>query len=233
MATGVEPELIRAMPLFHELSEQELVVVARLLHRAVYSAGIDIMRMEEPGEATYLILEGTVKIAVEQPDGSSVILALLGPGEVVGELGVIQQTGRSATVTTLERSLLFWMHRAAFQDCLRQIPAINRNLVLILAGRLRLANEQVLLFATQDVYGRVARILLAFAGEYGKPEEDGAVSIPLRLTQSDLAGLVSASRVRVNQVMAAFRDSGWIEVSQRHHITIRDLAALQRRSQSR
>ncbi len=233
MATGVDPALIRAMPLFEALTDQDLEVVAGKLFRAVYNAGIDIMRMEEPGEATYCILEGSVKIVVEQPDGTCVILAMLGPGEVVGELGVIQQSGRSATVTTLERAVMLWMHRTAFQECLRTIPAMSMNLLQILAGRLRLANEQTMLFATQDVYGRVARILLAFASEYGKPGANDEVVIPLRLTQTDLASLVSASRVRVNQVMSAYRDSGCIEITQRHYITIRDMAALVRRSQSR
>ncbi|NNJ11030.1 Crp/Fnr family transcriptional regulator [Chloroflexales bacterium ZM16-3] len=189
------------------------------------------MRMDDPGEAIYLIVEGTVKIAVEQPDGSSVILAILGAGEVIGEMSVVQNTGRSATIITLERSTMLWMNRTTFQECMQTMSVMATNLARILASRLRLANEQILLFATQDVYGRVACMLLAFAREHGRPQEDGSIQIPLRLTQTDLASLVGASRVRVNQVLSTYKDLGHISLGQKHYITLHDIDSLSKRSQ--
>jgi CRP/FNR family cyclic AMP-dependent transcriptional regulator len=95
-----------------------------------------------------------------------------------------------------------------------------------MSRRLRLANEQIQALAALDVYGRVARQLLAFAQVYGAPVAGGDVVIPLRLTQTDLADLVGASRVRVNQVLVAFRESRHISVDQQQRITIHHPEAL-------
>jgi CRP/FNR family cyclic AMP-dependent transcriptional regulator len=230
MSAPTELSLVRSIPLFQGLTERELSMIVALLHRTVYHAGAAVTRMDDPGEVIYLLVEGTVKIAVDQLDGSCVILAILGAGQVIGEMSVIQSAGRSATVITLERSTLLWMNRVAFQECMQTMPMVAMNLARILASRLRLANEQIMLFATQDVYGRVARMLLAFAREHGQPLDGGSVQIPLRLTQSDLASLVGASRVRVNQVIATFRDLGYLSLSQKHYITLHDLTGLANRS---
>jgi CRP/FNR family cyclic AMP-dependent transcriptional regulator len=111
---------------------------------------------------------------------------------------------------TLEESVLAWMGRRSFQECLNNLPQFSQNLVRILSGRVRLANELIQALASLDVHGRVARQLLAFAEKYGQPGPDGCVEIPLRLTQSDLADLVGASRKRVNQAMVTFKQHGYL-----------------------
>jgi CRP/FNR family transcriptional regulator, cyclic AMP receptor protein len=231
MPAPTELSLVRTMPLFQGLTEPELSSIVGHLSRTIYHAGTAVARIDDPGEAIYLIVEGTVKVAVDQPDGSSVILAILGAGEVLGEMSVVQSAGRSATIITLERSTMLWMNRTAFQECMQSVPMIAANLARILASRLRLANEQILLFATQDVYGRIARMLLAFAHEHGKPAANSGVLIPLRLTQTDLAGLVGASRVRVNQVLSTFKDQGYISFDQKHYLILHDIDGLNKRSQ--
>jgi len=95
-----------------------------------------------------------------------------------------------------------------------------RNLVYILNSRLRLSNEQIQTLASLDVNGRVARQLLAFADKYGQCDEDGIEQIHLRLTQSDIADLVGASRKRVNQVIVAFKRQELISIDDDYRITI-------------
>jgi CRP/FNR family cyclic AMP-dependent transcriptional regulator len=123
------------------------------------------------------------------------------------------------------------MGRAAFQECLQTLPAVTYNLVQILSKRLRLANEQIQSLATLDVYGRVARQILAFAQQYGLPTPAGDILIPIRLTQSDLADLVGASRERTNQVMVYYKRQKFISVDRRHRITLHNQAALAERCQ--
>ena len=118
------------------------------------------------------------------------------------------------------------MNRAAFQECL-QIPEFSNNLVRLLCARLRLANEQIQSLSSLDVAGRVARQLLAFAERYGLPEE-GGTRISLRLTQSDLAQLVGASRERVNQIMVDLRQKGLIALEPGQQVVVRDPAGLAR-----
>jgi CRP/FNR family cyclic AMP-dependent transcriptional regulator len=175
----------------------------------------------------YVILEGTVKIHAAHPHGREVILAVLGPGEIVGELSVVDSLGRSASVMTMEPVTLGGLDRERFWELLRTVPRLTYNLVEIVARRLRLANTQIQSLAVLDVPARLARQLLAFAREYGEPQNGGSIRIPLRLTQGDLGDLVGASRVRVNQVFAEYKRVGYISSDGSHRITVHDAAALE------
>lgn len=195
--------------LFEGLSSAQLDWVSRRAHRRIFPAGANVMTAEQPGEAVYIVLHGTVKIHVEQADGRDVILALLGSGDLLGEMSLIDSVGRSASVTTLENSLMLWMGKETFQEMLDTFPPVARNLVKILSARVRLSDQLIQALASLDVYGRVARQLLAFAEKYGHPRENG-IQIRILFTQGDMADLVGASRKRVNQVMVSFKEQGLI-----------------------
>lgn len=220
-----DPRALGALPLFNELPLEVLQQLNLMLRRKTFAAGIDIITAEQPGEVVYIILSGTVKIHAEQADGSTVILAILGAGELFGEMSVLENIGRSATVVTLEEATILWMDRQSFEASLHKMPELNYNLTRIFSRRLRLANAQIQALATLDVFGRVARQLLAFANEYGERQAAGTL-IPLRLTQSDLAGMVGASRVRVNQVLVFYKQQGYITVDQDARITVLEYEAL-------
>jgi CRP-like cAMP-binding protein len=158
------------------------------------------------------------------------ILAVLGSGEAVGEMSVADSLGRSASLLTLEDSTLLWIERHTFLSSMEEMPTIARNLVGILSRRLRLADTHTRSLAALDVQGRVAAQLLAFAREYGEPLPDGGTLIPLRLTQTDLAGLVGASRVRVNQTLGYYRKRGCISLNKDHRIIVREEESLARRA---
>jgi CRP/FNR family cyclic AMP-dependent transcriptional regulator len=231
MLTQSEISTLASIPLFKDLDAEDLSRLAPLLHRRTVQAGSSLMSIAEQGEAVYILLSGTVKIHVEQPDGSNVILAILGLGETVGEMDMVDGLGRSANVITLEETELLWMQRGAFQECLRTMPDLTLNLVRILTRRLRLSNAQVQALAALDVYGRVARQILAFAQEYGQQALNGDITIPFRLTQTDMADLVGASRVRVNHVLVYYKEQHYISVDQNYRITLHDKAALAQRCQ--
>ncbi|WP_110514825.1 Crp/Fnr family transcriptional regulator [Herpetosiphon llansteffanensis] len=229
MLSDAELALLRDVELFDGLAPEQAAHISRRLVRRTFPAGTNLMSVEQPGEVVYIILSGTVKIHVEQADGTDVIIAMLGAGDTVGEMSLIDSAGRSATVVTQEESTLLWMNRTAFLEALQNAPVITLNLVRMLSSRLRLANEQIQALATLDVHGRVARQLLAFAQKYGHPDEAGTVQIPIRLTQSDLAGLVGASRERVNQVIGYFKQRRYLSVDQHYHISLHNLEALAKR----
>lgn len=226
--TTLDPNLLREIPLLHNLTPNSLSLLNGLLHDTICPAGTILIRAEQPGEGAYVILEGTVKVHVEQADGSNVILAILGPGQIVGEMSLTDSLDCSATVVTLEESRVLWIDRARFQTCLETIPELQRNVIRILSSRLRLANAQIQALATLDAAGMVARQLLAFAKEYGQQIEAGTL-IPIRLTQDDLADLVGASRVHVNRVLTEYRRRGVLSVDQRHYITVHNAEELARR----
>lgn len=226
--TQIAPRVLAELPLFHGLSLNELLWLGERLRCKTYPAEMNLITAEMPGEVVYIILRGTVKIHIEQADGGDVVLALLGRGDTVGEMSLIDSAGRSASVLTLEESVLLWLDKASFQDALQRIPTLALNLVRILAGRVRLANELIQALATLDVYGRVARQLLAFSEKYGETSADGGTLIPICLTQGDIADLVGASRKRVNQVMVAFKQNEYLTVDPDGRITVRNRQALAR-----
>ncbi len=232
MAPGdPNPATLSGISLFRGVPAQELERLAPLLHERTFPAGANVITAEERGKSAYVILEGSVKIYITHTDGSEVILAILGPGEIVGEMSAADSLGRSASVMTLEDSTLLWMDRHTFLSSMEEMPTIARNLVGILSRRLRLADTHTRSLAVLDVHGRVAAQLLAFAREYGEPQPDGGGTlIPLRLTQTDLAALVGASRVRVNQALGYYRKQGSISLNKDHRIIVRDEEPLARRA---
>jgi len=217
------------MALFRGMAQHELERLAPLLHERSFPAGASVLTAEQPGEAVYVVLRGSVKVHLLTPDGAEVILAVLGPGEVVGEMSLADSLGRSASVTTLEESIFLWIDRTNFRSGIEGSPVLARNLADILSRRMRLANAHLLSLAALDVPGRVASQILSLSREYGKETTDG-VWIPIRLTQSDLAALVGASRVRVNQVLGYLRKRGLISIDSEGHFTVHDENALAQRA---
>jgi CRP/FNR family cyclic AMP-dependent transcriptional regulator len=159
-----------------------------------------------------------------------VVLAILGPGEVVGEMSLADSLDRSASVTALEETTLLWADQAAFRACVDESPVLACNLANLLPRRLRLANTHLRTLAALDVPGRVAAQVLALAREYGRPSPGSGTLVPMPLTQSDLAALVGASRVRVNRALGYFRKRGAISVATDGRITVLDPEALARRA---
>jgi len=202
-------DLLLKVKLFEGMTPTQLEWVARNTHRRTFEAGRNVMTIEQPGEAVFAIIEGSVKIHIEQGE-RDVILAILGEGDLLGEMSLIDSVGRSASAVTVEDTLVLWMDKTAFNYMLDNFPPMARNLMKIMSKRVRLSDELIQALSTLDVNGRVARQLLAFAVKYGYPK-DGATQIRIVLTQGDIADLVGASRKRVNQTMVLFKEQGLID----------------------
>lgn len=221
-----DPQLLKHLDLFRGLATPDLMRINDLLGRTKFAAGAAILTATQPGEAAYIVMDGTLKVSVLQENGQELILAILGVGDVVGELSLADRGGRSADVVALEPTTLLWIDRGSFDQLRRDIPEVTENLIRLMARRLRVANSQLLAMATLDVHGRVARQLLLLADVYGEKLPSGDVRIPLRLTQGDLAGLVGATRVRVNEVLVGYKKRRYLSVDGRYRITIHDRDAL-------
>lgn len=232
--TGMLPasyhQAVRSLALFQDLTEAQMAALNDGLCRRIVPAGTCLTTMGQPADVVYILLAGTVKLYVENSDGTPVILGILGPGDLLGETSACDGLGHLASAVTLQPCTLLWVSRACLCEHLGTMPVLYRNLARLLSSRLRLAAEHIQSLARQDVYARVARQLLYFAYQYNTETGTGTV-IPLRLTQTDLANLIGASRVRVNQVLAAYKRSHYISIDERHYITIHNHDELARRCQ--
>jgi CRP-like cAMP-binding protein len=193
-----------------------------------------VLGMGEVGDAVFIILEGTVRIFTGSEEGC-VILSIAREGEVLGEINAADAQGYSAHAVTLEPCIFLRFGRHEFMQLAHDMPQLSHNLIHLLARRLRLCTMRIHALATGDTKGRLARLLLAFAGEFGVAESgavcdarsgDEPVTIPVRLTQEDLSGMIGATRPHVNKVLSIFRESGLVSVDAGHRITIHNKAAL-------
>ncbi|HVF09990.1 MAG TPA: Crp/Fnr family transcriptional regulator [Abditibacteriaceae bacterium] len=226
MLTINESAALREIALFRDLTDEQLAELSKLLYRRKFPGNTYIFSHAQPGEVVYFVHRGTIKIQIEQSSGKNVILNIVGAGEVLGEMAVIDGLPRTASALTLEPSVLFWMDRDDFLHCLKTVPALAFNLTRIFSRRLRLASERIQMLATLDVPGKVAHQLLALARLYGVPAAEGGICIPIHLTQDDLADLVGAKRPSVSPAIVDFKKKKYITVDTKCRITVLDVKGL-------
>ncbi len=215
-------------PLFSALdAEAAAALRASMTEKRVPRSGV-IFSEGEAGDRMYVILDGKVKLGQTSPDGRESLLAVLGPGEVFGELSLFDPGPRTATATAVTDTIVVGLGHADLRPWLTGRPEVAEALLQALAQRLRRTNEALADLVFSDVPGRVAKQLLELADKFGQPGPDG-VLVHHDLTQEELAQLVGASRETVNKALADFTQRGWIEVDQRQ-VLLMDMERLARRA---
>jgi CRP/FNR family cyclic AMP-dependent transcriptional regulator len=217
---------IKQTSLFHGIEHEQVVEVSRFIQQQHYQAGEYLIRPNRASKYTYIILTGTVKVQVTQANGRNVILAILGPDQVIGQMSLGESFDPSGSVVTLERCSVLQVNQDHLDYYLRNIPQLQANLLGIVSNRLRLAHEQIQALSSLNVDGRLARQILIFSKQYGLKEPNG-IMIPIRLSQDDLAELVGASRMQVSRVMGDYKRQGLLSANSRLQITIHNLEALE------
>ncbi len=212
-------QVLRTVPLFAGLSDAEVATLATLTRERRYPKGAVIVFRDDPGDALYVVAEGQVKVVLVAEDGREVILSVLGPGHVFGEMALLDEQPRSAHVIAMQDSILLVLRREDFQAQLRATPGLAIGLLRELTRRLRRADEQIGRLVLLDVNGRVASLLLGLA------EEEGGDRITRRLTHHTIAQMIGASRETVSRTMRHLVERGLIEVARRE-IILRDRATL-------
>lgn len=211
--------VLRSVPLFSRLPEEDLQAFAAVTRERTYPKGSIIVFEDDPGDALYLVADGQVKVVLIGEDGREVILTVLGEGSFFGEMALLDDQPRSAHVIAMEDSTLLLLRRDDFQARLRQSPAVAISLLAELSGRLRLADEKIGALVLLDVNGRVAALLLRLA-----QEEEGD-RITKKLTHNTIAQMIGSSRETVSRTMRNLVDREIIQVS-RKEITLLNRRAL-------
>jgi CRP-like cAMP-binding protein len=179
-------------------------------------------------DAVFVLLSGHVKVFSVNDRGAEVVLAVRGPGALIGELAAIDDQPRGASVTALEATELLAIPAGAFRDYLTGHPGVTILLMRTLTSRLRDADRKRVEFGSYDAVSRVARRLVELAERFGEEQGHG-VRITLPITQDELAGWVGASREAVVKALRTLRDRGHIE-THRRSVVVCDLAALRHRA---
>jgi CRP-like cAMP-binding protein len=221
-------QLLGTIPLFAELSPEQLGIVAALAHVRSYSAREVVVSQGDPARSLFAIVRGKLKVSSCGPDGRDVVLGIMADGEVFGEVALLDGGMRSATCTAIEPSELLAIDREQFMALLEQTPAIAVKLLHVLSGRLRRLSQRSEDAAFLDVPSRLARSLLDLATRFGERRRPGSgVYISLKLSQQELGDLVGATRESVNKHLSDWKDQGFLQL-EGGRMVISDLDSVRR-----
>jgi CRP-like cAMP-binding protein len=182
----------------------------------------------DPGDRLIVVVGGLVKVVVHSEAGDQIVLAALGPPEVLGELALIDEGPRSASVIAAEETTVLMIQRSVLLRLMRQDTALLEAMLRSIGALLRRLPEQTADLVFLDLGGRVAKLLLRLADEHGR-WVDGSTILDLRLNQTDLAQMVGASRPAVNRTLQSLAARGFVSIDG-HTILIHDQTALKRRA---
>lgn len=212
---------LRRVPLFYTLTESQIDMLAVGSARRSFSKGRTIVAEGEPSQSLYVLLSGRAKVQRSDSEGKEVILAVLGAGEFFGEMSLIDDEPRSASVITLEPCDFLAIPKENFLSVLRQSTEICLGVMRGLVKRLRSADRKIETLALLDVYGRVARVLLDSSELI-----EGNRIVRNRLPRQQIAKMVGASREMVSRVMKGLELEGFIVPMDEGRILLREKLSL-------
>ena len=196
----MHPAFFRKFTLFAELDDRELASIAAVAKTRRYARDDAIFHADESGDVFFLIREGQVKVTMISPEGKEIILSMLGPGDFFGEMALLDDEPRSATIIATEPLEVVTIFRNDFLAILNENFSITRKVLAELSRRLRSASNRIESLATMDVYGRLARFFLDLAREQGKKLDNGYVAVT-RPTHQSIANMIGTSRETVSRLI--------------------------------
>ena len=205
MAHEENKAFLRRVPLLSSLNEQQLETLAAGSARRNFPKGRTIVAEGEPSQSLYILLSGRAKVQRSDSEGKEVILAVLGSGDFFGEMSLIDEAPRSASVITLESCDFMAINKESFKSMLLQSNDMCMAVMKGLVRRLREADQKIETLALLDVYGRVARVLLDFSEQIG-----GERVVRNKLPRQEIAKMIGASREMVSRVMKGLEIDGYI-----------------------
>lgn len=204
--------------LFEGLTESQVNALVERSRMRVFAANTIVVSEGDEGNSLFIIQNGSLKAFLTDNVGREVTLSLLEPGDYFGELALLDEAPRSASVMAVTRSEVLQIPRTAFLELIEVYPACLQLVVRNLVGRIRLLTESVRSLALVDVFGRISRVFDSLA-----VEQDGLLLIDRRLTQQDLANMVGASREMVNRILRDLVAGGYIEIEQQRILLCKKL----------
>lgn len=219
-----------ASPLFEAMQPEEVEAVLQMATERRVRRGQMIVQKGDEGSAMMAVLRGRVRISAVSADGKEVTLNVIDPGDIFGELSLLDGKPRSADAVAIEDTLLLVLERRHLLPFLNSRPELMLRLLAVMCERLRrtsVALEEIALF---ELPVRLARVLAQLADDYGRPSAAGT-RIDFKLSQRDLSTLVASSRESVNKQLRAWRKEGLLDLDAgyivlRHPTALREMLEL-------
>ena len=202
----------RKFPLFVDFGRSEFESLEKCLVRRRYPGGQALFHMGDEGGSLHVIERGRVKVTIPASSGEELILAILGVGDLLGELSLFDGKPRSATVQTLEETDTLCLHREDLLALMRNRFDVVEKILKVLARRIRDTDMHLAEAHFLDITSRLAKKIVDLGDAFGAREE-GKVRIGVKITQKDLASMIGATRESINKQFKALRDQGLVRIS--------------------
>jgi CRP/FNR family transcriptional regulator, cyclic AMP receptor protein len=197
--------ILRQNPLFESLSDEACAALGTRMEVCTRQRGETIFSYMEDGQALFLVVSGRAKVHLHDEQGRELILADLGPGHLFGEMSVLDDCPRSATVTMAETGEVASLSRDGLYSAIEEHPTVAMAFLQMLSRRLREADQVIFDLAMRDVVDRLARMLLLAAGPKVPGERYAIEGLP---AQAEIAARIGASRETISRAVANFRRLG-------------------------
>ena len=219
-------DFLKSVNIFSDLSESELNSIQEICKTRKYPKNSMIILEEEMGDVVFIVMSGTVKITRVNDEGKEVILAMLGSGEVFGEMAILDGESRSANALSQENCEVVTINREDFLNLLKTNNKVALNLMTEFAIRLRKSDQQIEALSLDDAEHRIGVSILNLAEELGVIRQ-GVVTVDNLPYQQDIANMAGTSRETVSRVMKTFEERGLITKTG-HKLSIPDYAFFKR-----
>lgn len=223
----LSPQILKGVPLFSLFSDAQLAQLLSCVQHRSYPRNSFILRAGEETDALYIVLSGRVKVLIPDEEGHEVILSIIGPHEYFGEMGLLDDLTRSASVEALEACEMVRLSKAGFTNILKDNFELAMLIIRNLVKRLREADRKIESLALIDVYGRVARLLIDMAKLV-----DGKWIVEHAPAKQEIARMIGASREMVSRVVKDLHRKGLIRAEKRR-IYVLDKQSMQKRASTR
>ncbi len=203
-----DSSILERFALFSGLEQEALDRLARYSRGISLEKGEQLFDLGDPSDGCYTILEGVFKVSIPLSDGKETLLNIMGAGDVIGEIGLIDSQPRSATVTALKPSMLAFLPSRDFKHVADANPGIYLHMLQILSARVRTSTEAAMMQTTLPLHGRLAHAFLRLAEGFGENLEGGRMLIRHKCTQEDLARMTGSARENINRQIKEWVEDG-------------------------
>ena len=211
----LNPVVLKSVPLFSAFTEHQLTTLLNYVQHRSFPRNVFVIQAGDETDSLYVILSGKVKVLIPDDQGREVILSVMGPHDFFGEMGILDDQPRSASVATLEPSEMLRLSKAGFINCLKENSEVAMLVIRNLVKRLREADRKIESLALIDVSGRVVRLLVDMAQEI-----DGRLVVPRTPPKQEIARMIGASREMVSRVIKELQGKGLIRAERRSMVIL-------------
>lgn len=204
-------QFLKKVQIFSDLPDSDLDILLKIVAERSYRKGEVVFHAEDSGSVLFFLKSGSVKISISDRKGKEAILKIISKGDFFGEMSILDDHHRSATVTAMEKCSALIIRRELFIDFIKKYPQIPLQMLATFCRRLRKTDEKIASLRFADAYGKVAKAILEIADENGTRKETG-IEISRMPSRQDLADMAGVTRETATRVLIEFQKSGCLKV---------------------